>query len=483
MAPAAAMEAAVTAAVMSSADMVVNREKLVDAHSGSTTSAAVSATAIGSDGYAPIRDYKKYMSPMALSRVPSPLKALAPYLAMPDILFLAGGLPPSSHFPFDSIALKLKGENPKPEELHVTDPAAMFNAQQYQGSGYKPLQEWCRRHAQMLHSPPNPDWDVALSAGNTDAIDKICNLLLKPGDVVLVEEHSYPQALCTLRTFGARLVSIHTDEEGIVPAALEAACEQLKKEGVRPSVLYTIPVAQNPTGANTSKERYHAIYRIANKYDFIIMEDDPYIYLQWSPHVDGLKGLGMSYLSIDTAGRVLRLDTFSKMFTPGMRLGWISGPKALLRQYTLHAEISSQSGAPFTSVVTASMMETWGTEGFSKFVAKLQQEYKRRRDVLVGALEEHCRGVAEWKAPESGKYMLVKRSWMFVWLTVLGVEDTTQLCQQLVEEERVLLVPGKNFRPDAKASPCIRISFSYSHDETMVEGIKRLGSFLKRTRS
>ena len=194
----------------------------------------------------------------------------------------------------------------------------------------------------------------------------------------------------------------------------------------KPHVLYTVPSGQNPTGATQGAERRRDIYAVCQKHDVFIIEDEPYYFLQMEPYQGKaaapsaqpseskpqsvssfLSSLIPSLLSMDVDGRVLRMDSFSKVLVPGSRLGWVTGSAQVVERYIRHAEVASQGPSGFSQVMLWKLLdETWGHEGYLRWLMELRMHYTRRRNMLLAACEEYLpREVVSWAPPAAGMFV------------------------------------------------------------------------------
>ncbi|GAA6038133.1 hypothetical protein JCM8097_007563 [Rhodosporidiobolus ruineniae] len=387
-------------------------------------------------------DLSHHLSELAKARLGSPLKGLYKYFQKPGMLMFAGGLPPPDYFPYESLTATslsrnaFKASQPsfgawllsflppygqaakKTDEWSVnkyeTDPlkVQLSSALQYgTATGLPALAAFLRTFTARVYRPAYKNYACLVNAGSTDAWSKIVTTLCDPGDGVLAEEWTYPSALATAWPYGIKPVPLPMDGEGMTPEGLDELLGGWNAEergGMRrPRVLYTIPVAQNPTGATMSLERKKKIYALAVKYDVIIVEDDPYYFLQTPPFVPSpsaaaagpqrddktptddefLAALVPSYLSIDTEGRVVRIDTFSKTIAPGSRLGWTTCNPLFAERLERANESSTQGGSGFSQALIAKLLaEEWGLEGYLRWLKGIRSEYRLRRDALVNAL-------------------------------------------------------------------------------------------------
>ena len=284
--------------------------------------------------------------------------ALAPLMKSEGMLVLSGGVPPAASFPLRGISVCAVHPPSSPDARHAvrtarhgnkarsSAPAAQTElvelplsseevalSQRYAPFAWDTLSQWLELHVQALHSPPaHAEHRTCITAGSMSGVEMLASMLIDRGDVVLMEERTFMAAIDVFRSMGAVLVPVAVDSAGLVPDSLAAACASLAARGVTPKLLYTVPVGQNPTGSRLAAERYELIYSIAAANRLLIMEDDAYFYMQHradAPQLPlpGLQGLGPSFLSIDTKGIVLRLDTFSKLLAPGFRVGWLTAPR------------------------------------------------------------------------------------------------------------------------------------------------------------
>eukprot|EP00966_Prymnesium_polylepis_P130011 3006555-Prymnesium_polylepis.1 len=361
--------------------------------------------------------FKPRLSQRAKDLPPNAFIDLVPLMKDPSVSVLSQGVPPASTFPLMRCQFDLADGS-----TVTLDPQRTALAQRYPQFAWAELRAWLIDHMRALHNPPCV-WDLCVAAGAMSSVDIVVSMLADRGEVVLVEEYSFTAALDVMVAAGLRVVPVALDADGIVPSALEAACEALAAEGVSPRLLYTIPVGQNPTGSRLAAERYSEVYAIARKYAFTIVEDDPPIPRcppiaqhranEPATEVPGLNGLGTSYLSIDCDGRVVRLDSFSKVLAPGFRIGWVSGAAHYVQTYSALCFISSQWGCSLSIMLLSQMLAAPGW--FEAQVRALQQTLRARCLALVSASDEHLGGLVTYRVPPAG---------MFLWCTLAGSAPT-----------------------------------------------------------
>ncbi|GAA6025556.1 hypothetical protein JCM11491_000054 [Sporobolomyces phaffii] len=397
------------------------------------------------DGKPDAIDLAHHLSVLAKSRVPSPLKGMYKYFQQPGMLMLAGGLPPPAYFPFETIActtlkptaFKTKSRSYVQQawdwckgvetdtwqlEKHATPgggptpPLELATALQYgTAQGLPALHRFIDEFVARVYDPAYRDFKTVINAGSTDAWSKVVTTLCEPGDGVLCEEWTYPSALATAWPSGIKPVPLAMDGGGLTVEGFDRVLgewDPADHDGMpRPRVLYTVPVCQNPTGATMSFERKRAIYALAVKYDVIIVEDDPYYFLQAGPyspprvraqsaaaarHEGGgrsetddefLKSLVPSYLKCDYQGRVVRIDTFSKTICPGSRLGFTVASPIIAERLEKANESSTQSASGFSQALVGKLLaEEWGLEGYLRWLKGIQAQYRDRRDCMVDLL-------------------------------------------------------------------------------------------------
>lgn len=353
--------------------------------------------------------------------------------------------------------------------------------------GLPELVELFKKDTAAAHGVPiSPNWNMLISTGSQDAIVKMLDVVLDDGDTLLVENPTYPGTLAALKAMNIKLFGTDMDAEGMDVAKLRDMLEgwttnDATKDEKKPKVIYVIPTGQNPSGATLSNARRSDLYKIAQDHDLLILEDDPYWHLQLHPYKSSTVAQNasanlivhekpQSLFSMDSDGRVVRFDSLSKVVSSGLRIGYATGPTPLI----YHLEMVQQSTSLHTSgiaqAIVLSLFNTLGTEGWSKHVASVQDFYSQRRDVFIKACEEHLTGLAEWHAPKAG---------MFVWIKLLGVEDSSILVRTKCADAKVLAIPGESCVVDGKPSPFIRCAFSTASDEDINEALRRLSALLK----
>ncbi|KAJ1731167.1 hypothetical protein LPJ61_002668 [Coemansia biformis] len=456
-------------------------------------------------------DLSGYFTEVTKRRNCSPLKSLLKYMAAdPTLLSLGAGLPNPGMFPFASIGATvaqpgLSALDESAEKVNVSIEAStpggaggLEKFLQYGGGrGVQAYAEFTREHTARTHSPPYEDWDVVVSQGNTDAFVKVLMLFCEHGDTLIVDEWTYPAVVETVGAMGIGLAPVAMDGEGMLPDALDRVCAGWPSRNRPLRVAYMIPTAQNPTGATMTLERKRAIYAVAQKHNLVIIEDDPYYYLQLGRYrpldergdpaerhsqLPGLAALVPSLVSIDVDGRVIRLDSFSKILAPGLRCGWITAPKYITERIQFHNETTIQQPSGLSQAIVFKLIsEQWGHAGWERHLVQLQRQYAVRRDLMVDLCNKHLRGKVSFTIPSAG---------MFLWFRVLlspeaqGRPGVMQEIFDAMIANHVLLVPGYMFSPlgataSVRDKPYIRAAFSYASPDDFEPAITRLAQALE----
>ncbi|RDW93369.1 PLP-dependent transferase [Aspergillus mulundensis] len=409
---------------------------------------------MGSIGTGPV-DLSHHINRKSKARHPSPLKDIIKFMGQDGMISLAGGLPHPSLFPLhgarfdclppsssmpdvdngdladDLISLTLgRGSNPGDLDLtqflqYGTTPPSHPKSDESNcaisgsGTGNKQLLTLCKELTDVVHSPPC-EYECLLHPGNTNAWAKVVGMLCEDDDFVLVEEYTYPSAQALWIPLGVRAVPVSADAQGISASVLRdtlAGWDGEARGARRPRVLYLVAVGSNPTGLSISTERRKEIYDVCVEFgthpkpqasvpnrpnesiDIILVEDDPYYFLQYPSYNPShttqeftplstptfLQTLTPSFLSLDTQGRVIRLESFSKTLFPGLRLGYFIANPLFTERLLRATEVETQDPAGLSQAFILALLRKWGVDGYLQWLQRLQEEYRVRRDWLVRA--------------------------------------------------------------------------------------------------
>ena len=320
--------------------------------------------------------------------------------------------------------------------------------------GYRPLRELIARRMDALGAPADPA-EILLVNGSQEGMDVVARALLEPGDIVLVEGPTFPEAVRLFASYEAEVVGMPMDGEGIVVDELPALLDALPRP---PKFLYAIPTFQNPTGATMPASRRQALADLAAERSILLVEDDPYSAFRY----DGEAPPPLRAYAPDS----VYLGTFSKTLAPGLRSGWISAPRPLYDHFFAVKEVLNISNDRVMMRVVHH-----AADGFlDAHVAAARDVYRSRRDALLGAMEEYLPPRATWIRPEGG---------FFVWVDLEEGADTDALLESAAAAG-VIYLPGSWFFPGRTKRNGLRLSFSALPEEKLVEGMRRLGGVLAR---
>ncbi|MQC24530.1 MAG: PLP-dependent aminotransferase family protein [Chloroflexi bacterium] len=328
-------------------------------------------------------------------------------------------------------------------------------------AGAGPLLAWLRAHIAQTEPQAVAADEIAITAGNSDAIDQVCTLFTQAGDVVLVESPSYHLALRIMRDHPLRLVPVATDEHGLQVELLAQTVRDLQRAGSNVRMLYTVPTFHNPTGVSLSAERRLALVQLAQQAGFFIVEDDVYREL----HYDAPAPPALWTLA--PRGTVLRLGSFAKSLAPGLRLGWINGSAQQVRRLVDGGLRDSGGGVNHLTAMVAGELCTTG--GFELYVQRFRNAYRERRNALLAALSEQMPAGCSWLLPEGG---------FFVWVTLPAGLDATALLPH-AEAAGMAFIPGANFHLDGRGSNTLRLAFSLYPPQELAHAAQRLGKAVR----
>ncbi|XP_068409001.1 kynurenine/alpha-aminoadipate aminotransferase, mitochondrial-like isoform X3 [Eschrichtius robustus] len=357
----------------------------------------------------------------------------------------------------------------------------MKRALQYsQSAGLPELLSWLKQLQVKLHNPPTIHYppsqgqmDMCLTCGSQEGLCKVFEMIVNPGDNILVNEPIYSGTIHALQPLGCNMINVSSDEHGIIPDSLREILSRWKPEDSKnpekntPKFLYTVPNGNNPAGNSLTTNRKKEIYELARKYDFLIIEDDPYYFMQFN------KPWAPTFLSMDVDGRVIRADSFSKVLSSGLRIGFITGPKPLIERIVLHTEVSTMHTSTFSQLLVSQLLHQWGEEGFLAHVERIIDFYRKQRDALLAAADKWLSGLAEWQVPTAG---------MFLWVKIKGLHDVRKLIEEKAFKKEIFMLPGYNFYLDSSAPcPYFRASFSLASPEQMDMDYRKPRSKFLRT--
>ncbi|XP_077630387.1 kynurenine/alpha-aminoadipate aminotransferase, mitochondrial isoform X2 [Crocuta crocuta] len=374
-------------------------------------------------------NYARFLTATSAARTPSAIRLMTETLikSPKSVISLATGTPNPNTFPFKTAVITV--ENGKPIQF---DEEMMKRALQYsQSAGIPELLSWLKQLQVKLHNPPTINYpssqgqmDICVTSGSQDGLCKVFEMIINPGDNVLLNEPVYSGTLQALKPLGCNIINVSSDEHGIIPDSLKEILSKWKPEDSKnpkkntPKFLYTVPNGNNPTGNSLATDRKKEIYELARKYDFLIIEDDPYYFLQFS-------------------------------------------------------KVSSMHPSTFTQLLVSQLLHQWGEEGFLAHVGRVIDFYRKQKDAVLAAADKWLSGLAEWHVPTAG---------MFLWVKIKGISDVKQMIQEKAMKKEVLILPGNVFYTNTSApSPYFRVSFSSASPEQMDLAFQRLAQIIKES--
>jgi 2-aminoadipate transaminase len=377
----------------------------------------------------------------------SAMRDLMAITARPEVISLAGGLPDTSTFPAATFAAQM---------TRIAQESTAEALQYGPTEGFEETVDCILEVMGAEGMLPDPD-DVIVTTGGQQAIDLICKTLVDPGDVVVCEAPTYPGAVPVFCSYQAEVVQIDCDEDGMRIEDLEAVLAGLDAEGRRPKFVYSVPSFQNPAGVTLSLERRRRLVELARQRELLVVEDNPYGLLRF-----GGEPLPPLY-QLDGGDFVIYVGTFSKILSPGIRLGWAVAPPPVMEKIVL----GKQAADLCTSTLTQHFVREYFAEGrWREYVESLIEVYRARRDVMVGALREHFPAEASWTEPDGG---------LFIWATLPDYIDTGDLLAKALRED-VAFVPGQAaYADESRGRNSMRLNFSGVGEAEIREGVRRIG--------
>jgi 2-aminoadipate transaminase len=377
----------------------------------------------------------------------SAMRDLMEITARPEVISLAGGLPDTSTFPPQSFAAQM---------TKIAQESAAEALQYGPTEGFEETRDCILEVMGAEGMLPDPE-DVIVTTGGQQAIDLVCKTLVDPGDPVICEAPTYPGAVPVFSSYQADVIQVECDEDGMRIEELARVLGELEAEGRRPKFVYSVPSFQNPAGVTMSLERRRRLVELARHHELLIVEDNPYGLLRY-----GGEPLPPLY-QLDGGDYVLYVGTFSKILSPGIRLGWAVAPPPVMEKIVL--------GKQAADLCTSTLSQYFVREYFAErrwrdYIESLVEIYRSRRDVMLEALERHFPPQASWTHPEGG---------LFIWATLPDYIDTSDLLARALREN-VAFVPGEAAYVDGRGHNSMRLNFSGVTEDEIREGIRRIGN-------
>jgi len=387
--------------------------------------------------------YAERMSNLNASEIREILKVTQ----RPEVISFAGGLPAPELFPIEEI---------KVVNQLVLEESGSVALQYTTTEGYLPLREWIANRMNTRLGTSFEADQVLITHGSQQALDLSGKVFLDKGDVVLCESPTYLAAISAFRAYECEFVEVPTDDDGMIIEDLERSLNDVKNV----KMIYVIPEFQNPTGKTWSLERRKRLAEAADRHQVIVIEDNPYGELRF-------EGESLpSVKSFDAQGYVLCTGTFSKIFCPGYRIGWITGENEIIRKFVLAKQGTDLQCNTIAQMEIAKYLEVYDID---EHIGRIRDVYRRRRDLAVQVMEKEFPDGVTFTRPHGG---------LFAWVELpAGINARDVLVVSL--EQNVAFVPGGSFFPNGGHENTFRINFSNMTEDRIVEGLTRLGRILQ----
>ena len=399
-----------------------------------------------------VSDYKEILSDSAKGMKRSAIRELLKLTQKPEIISFAGGLPAKESFPLEQLQEICA-------EVIATDGAA---ACQYGSTEGVPelLEILAQRYRDQGLSYVTKE-NITIITSSQQGLDTVGKIFLNRGDKYICELPSYLGALGAFNSYGGVGVGIPQDEQGMSAVELEKTLAEMKAKGEQPKFIYLIPDFQNPAGMTMPEARRIEILNIAKKHEIMIIEDSPYRELRFSG-----KPQRMLYDLDNGEGNVITLGTFSKIFMPGFRMGWVLAHPMVIDNFVKAKQSTDLCTSAFLQKITVKFFQK---NYFDANVKKIVDMYRGKLEAMLGAFEKYMPEGVTWTRPEGG---------LFLFLTLPEGYDAEELFQIAIEKN-VAFVLGTVFFVNGGGKNTMRINFSYMSEEMNIEGVKRLADAIK----
>ena len=382
----------------------------------------------------------------------SAIRELLKIIAQPEIISFAGGLPDPNLFPVQAID----------SVLHQVMQSTPREALQYGNTeGQSTLKKELIKLVKETENIDVNDDQILVVSASQQGLDISARIFVNPKDAIITANPTYLGALQAFQVAGADIIGAASDDDGIIPEDVENHLARLQAQGRPCKFIYLVPDFQNPTGTTIPEARRIKILEIAKKYNTLILEDSPYRQVRFEGKAP------RTFYELDGgAGNVITLFTFSKIFVPGFRLGFVIGPAEIIRKFVILKQAIDLCTSPFSQLVTAQFLRL----GLLRtHIEKMTAAYHRKRDLMLKTLQEVMPEGVRWTKPEGG---------LFLWVTLPKQIDAAQMLPKAVAN-KVAYVAGVDFYPNSNVHNDLRLNFSYSSPEQIVEGLKRLAQTIK----
>jgi DNA-binding transcriptional MocR family regulator len=391
-----------------------------------------------------MQSYSQRTAGMATSEI----RALFAVASRPEVVSLAGGMPCLTALPMETIADTV---------AHLLRTQGLSALQYGSGQGDPTLREQILDVMSQEGISAHAD-DVVVTTGSQQALDLVTRVFIDPGDVVLAEAPSYVGALGVFAAYQAEVAHVASDDDGLIPMALQERILDLRAAGKRIKFLYTVPNFHNPAGTTMSQERRPQIVEICQRHGILVLEDNPYGLLGFDREpYDALRTL--------SDDGVVYLGSFSKTFAPGLRVGWALAPHAVREKLVLASEAAILCPSAFSQMTVSTYL---ATSDWMAQIKVFRELYRERRDAMIQSLGALL-PIASWTHPDGGFY---------VWLTLPEGLNAKAMLPRAVTE-RVAYVPGTAFFADGTGQRNVRLSYCFPDPDRIREGVRRFAGVVQ----
>jgi 2-aminoadipate transaminase len=399
-------------------------------------------------------DYTIHYSESALRLKSSKIRELFKMINVPGLISMAGGMPDSGSFQFEEIKKIINSWS-----YDTAKVALQYGTTR----GYIPLLDEISKWMEQKKNIAMEGQDVLITTGSQQALTLISKLFLNPKDIVIVEIPSFIGAIASFYSYMGRIEGVKLDKDGMVIDDLVQKIKDCQKRKLNVKFIYTIPNFNNPSGITLIQERRRRLLEVSKEFRIPIVEDDPYGELFYYGEEEDFKPIKC----MDTSGNVIYLGTFSKVLSPGLRVGWIVAETQLIVKLELQKQSFDACTPTFSQVVAYEYMH----QGYINiYIDKMRNIYRKKRDTILRALETNMPEEVSWIAPKGG---------FFIWLTLPKNIDAEDVFRQAIEK-KVAFVTGDAFLPENYAKNFIRLCFSNLDTERMQKGIEILADVIKK---
>ncbi|MDE5737588.1 MAG: PLP-dependent aminotransferase family protein [Oscillospiraceae bacterium] len=379
----------------------------------------------------------------------SAIREILKFTSVPGVISFAAGNPAPEAFPVETI-------REISAEILEKDPIALL---QYGiTEGYLPLRDLMKKRMELQGNFKPDTEELIITSGAQQVMELACKSLCNAGDTLICEAPSFIGSLNAFKSYNVNLVGVPLDEEGMNPELLEEAL----KANPNTKLIYLIPNFQNPTGKTTSFARRKVLYALAQKYNTIILEDNPYGDLRFAgENVPTIK-------SLDTDNRVIYAGSFSKVLSPGIRVGYGIAPKEIMAKMVVCKQVSDVHTSNYGQMLAYEFMQK---VDFDAHLANLRAIYQQKAERMLSGIENYFSDKIAYTRPEGG---------LFLWCTLPEGSDMTGFCQKAVQEYKIAVVPGNAFMvSESDITYSFRLNYSTPTDDAIDKGIAILGQLTK----